>query len=257
MAESLQLTDQPARGPVGGAAALRLRRLARAAHAADHGPDGRRRAARGARIVRPGDRAVGRAAADTSSTGSSRCSPTCSRSPGSTPGRRRSTRRTVDLRDTRRRASSTPCARWPSDAGTEIALHRARSGHGVSSDPRRVDRILRNLLVNAIEHGEGEPIDCPVGAGRRGGRLRPRPRRPACGPVSRRWCSTGSGGPIPARARTLGGTGLGLPIALEDARTCTVGGWQAWGEPGDGAQLPAHPAAPTRAARDRPAPLPL
>jgi two-component system sensor histidine kinase MtrB len=47
----------------------------------------------------------------------------------------------------------------------------------------------------------------------------------------------------PARARTTGGTGLGLPIALEDARL--HGGWlQAWGAPGDGTNfrltLPRH-----------------
>ena len=40
----------------------------------------------------------------------------------------------------------------------------------------------------------------------------------------------------PARVRSIGGTGLGLPIALEDARL--HGGWlQAWGSPGDGAHF--------------------
>ena len=40
----------------------------------------------------------------------------------------------------------------------------------------------------------------------------------------------------PARARTTGGTGLGLSIAVEDARL--HGGWlQAWGEPGGGSQF--------------------
>ena len=32
-------------------------------------------------------------------------------------------------------------------------------------DERRVERILRNLVVNAIEHGEGRPVDIHVGGG--------------------------------------------------------------------------------------------
>ncbi|WP_306420790.1 ATP-binding protein, partial [Arthrobacter sp. JCM 19049] len=30
-------------------------------------------------------------------------------------------------------------------------------------DPRRVERILRNLVLNAAEHGEGNPIDISIG----------------------------------------------------------------------------------------------
>jgi len=40
----------------------------------------------------------------------------------------------------------------------------------------------------------------------------------------------------PARARSSGGSGLGLSISLEDTRL--HGGWlQAWGRPGQGAQF--------------------
>ena len=40
----------------------------------------------------------------------------------------------------------------------------------------------------------------------------------------------------PARARTTGGSGLGLSIALEDV--LLHGGWlQAWGEPSNGSQF--------------------
>jgi two-component system sensor histidine kinase MtrB len=40
----------------------------------------------------------------------------------------------------------------------------------------------------------------------------------------------------PARVRTVGGSGLGLSISLEDARL--HGGWlQVWGSPGAGAQF--------------------
>ena len=52
----------------------------------------------------------------------------------------------------------------------------------------------------------------------------------------------------PARARTSGGTGLGLSISLED--THLHGGWlQAWGRPGAGRPVPAHPAPPRRRRR--------
>ena len=56
--------DPPARGALAGAAAVRRRRLPRAADPADDGPDGRRRAPRRARRLRPDDRPGRRAAAD-------------------------------------------------------------------------------------------------------------------------------------------------------------------------------------------------
>lgn len=100
-------------------------------------------------------------------------------------------------------------------------------------DPRRVERVVRNLVVNAIEHGEGRPIEIKVernesavavavrdyGVGLRPGEA---------GLVFNRFWRAD-----PARARTTGGTGLGLAIALEDARLHH--GWlQAWGAPGEG-----------------------
>ncbi len=106
----------------------------------------------------------------------------------------------------------------------------------VVCDPRRVERILRNLVVNAIEHGAGQPVDVrvvadpgavAVGVRDHGVGLRP---GEAALVFNRFWRAD------PARARTTGGTGLGLAIALEDARL--HGGWlQAWGQPGDGAHF--------------------
>jgi two-component system sensor histidine kinase MtrB len=118
-------------------------------------------------------------------------------------------------------------------AGSSIRVHRPDRPVVAQCDPRRVERILRNLLVNAIEHGEGEPIDIRVaGEGDavavsvrdHGVGLRPGESSLV---FNRFWRAD------PARTRTTGGTGLGLPIALEDARL--HGGWlQAWGDPGDG-----------------------
>jgi two-component system, OmpR family, sensor histidine kinase MtrB len=100
-------------------------------------------------------------------------------------------------------------------------------------DRRRVERILRNLLLNAVEHGEDKETVVTVGADSAavavtvrdfGVGLRPGEEQLV---FDRFWRAD------PARARTSGGTGLGLAIALEDARLHN--GWlEAWGEPGQG-----------------------
>ncbi len=104
--------DPPARGAEPRAAAVRLRRLPRAAHPADHGADGRRRAARRPPVLRPGDGARGRAAPERSSTGSRRCWSTCWRSAASTPARPSSTS-TRSTSSTSRTGSSTRPRCWP------------------------------------------------------------------------------------------------------------------------------------------------
>ena len=100
-------------------------------------------------------------------------------------------------------------------------------------DRRRVERILRNLLVNAVEHGEGRDVLVTVAADRDAVAVVVRDHGVGLGPgedqlvFERFWRAD------PARARTTGGTGLGLAIALEDAHL--HGGWlQAWGERGRG-----------------------
>jgi two-component system sensor histidine kinase MtrB len=100
-------------------------------------------------------------------------------------------------------------------------------------DRRRVERVLRNLLDNAVEHGEGRDVVVTVAADRDAVAVAVRDHGVGFGPgeqylvFDRFWRAD------PARARTTGGTGLGLAIALEDARLHQ--GWlQAWGEPGKG-----------------------
>lgn len=101
-------------------------------------------------------------------------------------------------------------------------------------DPRRVERVLRNLLVNAIEHAEGSDVEVTVGADDRAVAVTVRDRGvgmtrdEAAHVFDRFWRAD------PARARTTGGTGLGLAISLEDAHL--HGGWlEAWGRPRQGA----------------------
>lgn len=117
---------------------------------------------------------------------------------------------------------------------TEIVLESPRDEVYAEVDTRRVERILRNLLANAIDHGEGLPVKLIVGADSdaiavairdRGIGLRPGEAELV---FNRFWRAD------PSRNRRTGGTGLGLAISLEDARL--HGGWlQAWGEPGNGA----------------------
>jgi len=104
-------------------------------------------------------------------------------------------------------------------------------------DPRRIERVLRNLLVNAIDHAtEGTPVEIVVAADRTSVAVRVRDHGPGMTQdesehvFDRFWRAD------PARSRSTGGTGLGLAISLEDARL--HGGWlQAWGEPGRGASF--------------------
>ena len=106
----------------------------------------------------------------------------------------------------------------------------------VECDPRRIDRVMRNLIANAIEHGERREITIRVAAAADSVAIGVRDYGVGLKPgesslvFSRFWRAD------PARARTIGGTGLGLSISLEDA--LLHGGWlEAWGAPGAGAHF--------------------
>ncbi|WP_434810398.1 MtrAB system histidine kinase MtrB [Microbacterium sp. bgisy189] len=102
--------------------------------------------------------------------------------------------------------------------GTDVRLVAPGGYSLVDMDPRRVRRIVRNLLGNAIEHGEGRPIVVTVDSTQRavaigvrdfGLGMRPEDAERV---FDRFWRAD------PSRKRTIGGTGLGLSIALGDAR---------------------------------------
>ncbi|MFF1644796.1 MtrAB system histidine kinase MtrB [Streptomyces sp. NPDC058240] len=120
--------------------------------------------------------------------------------------------------------------------GTRIRVVGDEQPVIAEADARRVERVLRNLVVNAVEHGEGRDVVVRMGVA--GGAVAVAVRDYGVGlkpgeatrVFNRFWRAD------PARARTTGGTGLGLSIAVEDARL--HGGWlQAWGEPGGGSQF--------------------
>jgi two-component system sensor histidine kinase MtrB len=104
----------------------------------------------------------------------------------------------------------------------------------VQADARRIERVLRNLLDNAVEHGQGQPVIITVGTSPSAVALTVRDfgvglsNESAQHVFDRFWRAD------PARARTTGGTGLGLAIAMEDVRLHQ--GWlEVWGAPDEGA----------------------
>ena len=118
--------------------------------------------------------------------------------------------------------------------GTHITIDEPDDPCLAEMDGLRVERVLRNLVVNAIEHGNGQPITVSIGCDEDAVAVSVRDRGVGLRPgesslvFNRFWRSD------PSRARTVGGSGLGLSIALEDARL--HGGWlEAWGEPAHGA----------------------
>jgi len=97
----------------------------------------------------------------------------------------------------------------------------------------RIERVLRNLVVNAIEHGEGRPVVVTVLADDEAVVVTVRDEGVGLQPGQSGMVFTRFWRGDPSRARTTGGTGLGLAIALEDVRL--HGGWlQAAGTPGVG-----------------------
>ncbi|MCW2616651.1 MAG: Sensor histidine kinase MtrB, partial [Frankiales bacterium] len=97
----------------------------------------------------------------------------------------------------------------------------------------RIERVLRNLVVNAIEHGEGGPVEVVMSDDDEAVVVTVRDHGVGLQPGQAGMVFTRFWRGDPSRARTTGGTGLGLAIALEDVRL--HGGWlQAAGTPGVG-----------------------
>ncbi|RIJ77823.1 sensor histidine kinase [Nakamurella silvestris] len=103
-------------------------------------------------------------------------------------------------------------------------------------DNKRIERILRNLLANAIDHARGKAVIVELAADEHAVAITVTDEGVGLKPgeaglvFNRFWRADAS------RQRQTGGTGLGLAISLEDAKL--HGGWlQAWGRPGKGARF--------------------
>src|SRR6478736_1675256 len=139
----------------------------------------------------------------------------------------------VDLRSTVQSALDN-VGHLAADADIELIVDMPAEGVIAEVDPRRVERILRNLIANAIDHAEHKPVRIRMAVDEDtvavtvrdyGVGLRPGEEKLV---FSRFWRSD------PSRVRRSGGTGLGLAISIEDARL-HQGRLEAWGEPGKGA----------------------
>jgi signal transduction histidine kinase len=120
------------------------------------------------------------------------------------------------------------------------------------TDPRRVERVVANLVGNAIEHG-GRGVRVRVDRDERGAMVEVTDEGPGMprAALPRLFERFAKGDP----SRSAGGSGLGLAIAMENARL--VGAeLEAWSEPERGARftlrLPERlPGRRSRSSRDR------
>jgi two-component system sensor histidine kinase MtrB len=121
-------------------------------------------------------------------------------------------------------------------AGVDIELRVPEPPVIAEVDQRRVERILRNLVGNAVEHAEGRPVEVTLACDDAAVAVSVRDHGVGLNPGEEKLVFNRFWRADPSRARQTGGTGLGLSIGIEDARL--HGGWlEAWGAPGRGAQF--------------------
>jgi two-component system sensor histidine kinase MtrB len=144
----------------------------------------------------------------------------------------------LEIHDLNQVASSAIASIDPlaSKRGSAIEVELPKDEVLAEFDYRRIERLLRNLLANAIEHGEGKPIHVTVGHNDDAVAVKVTDNGVGMSEIElarvfdRFWRAD------PARKRTTGGTGLGLAISLED--TLLHGGsLDVWAKPNVGASF--------------------
>lgn len=106
----------------------------------------------------------------------------------------------------------------------------------VDVDPRRIKRILRNLIANAVDHREEKSIDVQIAETENEVSVGVRDYGVGFNYTDKKLLFERFWRADSSRARTTGGTGLGLSIALEDAKL-HQGDIDVWGERGQGAHF--------------------
>ena len=120
--------------------------------------------------------------------------------------------------------------------GVEVRLGGTEERCAVAIDDRRIERVLRNLLVNALEFAEGGPVDLTIGQSDTDVAVRVRDYGVGMSPETAAHVFDRFYRADPSRKRTSGGTGLGLSIAAEDV-ALHGGILEAFGELGHGASF--------------------
>ena len=119
------------------------------------------------------------------------------------------------------------------ERGSAVRLVAPGGHFDADVDPRRIRRILQNLLGNAIDHGEGRPITVTVDSNQEAVAIAVRDHgvgmsQEEVGRVFDRFWRAD-----PSRQRRTGGTGLGLAISQEDA-VLHGGVLDVWSRPREG-----------------------
>ena len=106
----------------------------------------------------------------------------------------------------------------------------------VDVDPRRIKRIVRNLISNAVDHREDKSIDVQIEENENEVSVGVRDYGIGFNYTDKKLLFERFWRADSSRARTTGGTGLGLSIALEDAKL-HQGEIDVWGARGLGAHF--------------------
>ncbi len=106
----------------------------------------------------------------------------------------------------------------------------------VDVDPRRIKRIVRNLISNAVDHREDKSIDIQIEENENEVSVGVRDYGIGFNYTDKKLLFERFWRADSSRARTTGGTGLGLSIALEDAKL-HQGEIDVWGARGLGAHF--------------------
>ncbi|MCD4556741.1 MtrAB system histidine kinase MtrB [Schaalia sp. lx-100] len=117
-----------------------------------------------------------------------------------------------------------------------VRVHLPHEQCAAEADARRIERVLRNLLVNALEHAEKTDVMIDVACDNEAVAVRVRDYGIGMTPETAQRVFDRFYRADPARTRTTGGTGLGLSIAREDV-ALHGGILQAYGQPGQGASF--------------------